>query len=170
MHPVKAVNQKWRWAVPGPGTGSPSAGGRQRLKAGGLRVTPRRLAILEEVSTSRTHPTAEEIYYRLKPQIPSLSLTTVYRTLEALAQAGELRVVTLGGGASRYDGEIALHHHVVCLVCGRIQNFTPPGDCLQHCPEEIRREFRLTDFTMVFRGICRLCQEGESSPGTQAEP
>lgn len=63
----------------------------ERLKQMGMRPTPQRLAILEYLQGNNSHPSAEEIYISLKPRFPSLALATVYGTLEALVEGGELK-------------------------------------------------------------------------------
>ena len=65
------------------------------------------------------HPTAEELYQRLKPDNPALSLATVYRNLRQLEACGRLRRVAVPDGSDRYDGRLDPHEHMICETCGR---------------------------------------------------
>src|SRR5947209_20372972 len=87
---------------------------RRRCTHLGLTLTPQRLAIYEFLATHDSHPSAEEIYREVKPELPSLSLGTVYRTLELFEENGLIsRVLTLSPQA-RYDANQDEHHHLIC--------------------------------------------------------
>src|SRR5512134_1780205 len=90
-----------------------------RLRAAGLKATAPRLAILAHVSKTRTHPTIEDVYRSLRRSNPALSLSTVYKTVGALLDAGLVRRVP-GAGALRIDGFGDDHDHALCRGCGRL--------------------------------------------------
>ena len=86
----------------------------------GLRITPQRVAVFEALHASTGHPTAESIYQTVVVDQPSISLKTVYQTLNDLTDMGEIRRLDLGSSATRFDPNIDDHHHLVCDDCGVI--------------------------------------------------
>src|SRR5215475_2556564 len=97
-----------------------------RCRAGGLAVTPQRLAIIRALLASDEHPRADVIYARVRREHPHISLATVHRTLETLCEIGEARKVTMLHDSARYDGNMAPHHHVVCVKCRRVRDIEIP--------------------------------------------
>src|SRR4051794_18324885 len=97
-----------------------------RVRAAGLKATPQRLAIVREIVRDPTHPTAQELYERLLPEMPSMSFATVYNTLDALAARGLCSVRSLAPGASRFDPNMTPHDHLVCDECGLVRDVEPP--------------------------------------------
>jgi len=92
----------------------------ERLRRAGLRATGSRLAILTALEEDRRHPTAEMIHETLQTTFPSLSLSTVYATLETFVRLGLLRRVSPQGGRLRVDGTTDDHDHAVCRTCGAV--------------------------------------------------
>src|SRR6202046_3748426 len=93
------------------------------LKLAGLKMTPQRLAIVRLLAEDDTHPTAQDLFERLRPAFPSMSFATVYNTLDALARAGLAGIVRLPGkrgDAARFDPNGSPHHHAVCDACGTV--------------------------------------------------
>ncbi len=86
----------------------------------GLRITPQRVAVFEALQGSTGHPTAETIYRMVSADMPSISLRTVYQTLNDLTEMGEIKSLDLGVEATRFDPNIDDHHHLVCDECGLI--------------------------------------------------
>ena len=84
----------------------------------GLRITPQRVAVFEALHESSGHPTAESIYQTVAVDQPSISLKTVYQTLNDLTEMGEIRRLDLGSAATRFDPNTNDHHHLVCDECG----------------------------------------------------
>lgn len=100
-----------------------------KLKKLGLKATPQRLAILKLLDGNKLHPSAEDIYKQLKPDFPSLSLATVYNTLEALAKAGELQEVGITVGKKHFDPDPSPHAHFYCRICNSIYDwYINPAD------------------------------------------
>ena len=92
------------------------------LRGAGLKLTPQRLAIVDAFADDESHPTAQEIFERLRVTMPTMSFATVYSTLDTLASAGLCSVRSLSPGASRFDPHVAPHHHAVCDRCGATMN------------------------------------------------
>ena len=97
------------------------------VRASGLKLTPQRMAIVRELAADPTHPTAQELYERLRPSLPTMSFATVYNTLDALASAGLCAAMSLVPGASRFDPNMAAHHHAVCDRCGLVRDVPAGG-------------------------------------------
>lgn len=87
------------------------------LRRNGLRITPQRIAVLDYIMSTTTHPTAENIFAELIKVHPSLSLATVYKTLDTLKNEGVIQGYNLGEESKRYDGNIAPHAHFKCTSC-----------------------------------------------------
>src|SRR5438067_6151638 len=97
------------------------------LRARGLRITAQRIALVEAFASDATHPTAQDLFERLRPSFPTMSFATVYNTLDALARCGltgELRISR--ATAVRFDPNTSPHHHAVCDACGAIADI--PAD------------------------------------------
>ncbi|HIE26937.1 TPA: transcriptional repressor [Candidatus Poribacteria bacterium] len=127
------------------------------FKAKGYRITKQRLIILNALRNTATHPTAEEIYNMVKPQIPNISLGTVYRTLGALEELGLLQKLVYGGSFSRYDGNVNAHYHAVCLDCGKVLDVDEP--VLSNLEERFSSEtgFTIVGHKLEFHGYCKDC-------------
>lgn len=127
------------------------------FRASGRKVTPQRLAVCAALYGDEGHPTAEVVYERVRATQPSISLRTVYQTLHDLAAMGEILEIDLGTGASRFDPNLADHHHLVCDGCGRVHDVA--GDVTGiRLTEGDTHGFRLSRTEVVFRGLCPVCQ------------
>jgi Fur family ferric uptake transcriptional regulator len=127
-----------------------------------FRLTKQRQVILDEVRKSHAHPTADEVYENVRKRIPRISLGTVYRNLDRLAEMGEIRRVQLSGGQKRYDGELTGHHHARCVSCGCLADVSaeavPAID-----PEACRVDgFSITGFHVELLGLCSRCRRAAS--------
>ncbi len=123
-----------------------------------IRMTKRRRVILEELRMFHTHPTADEIYERVRTKLPHVSLGTVYRNLELLSRSGVIRKLEIGGQQMRFDGELNKHQHIRCIRCGRIDDL--PGDPLPtQCDRDILAStgYELVERRVEFLGICPAC-------------
>lgn len=91
------------------------------------RMTPQRAEILAELQAAHDHPTAAELYERLRPRLPRLSLGTVYRNLDVLAAEGLAAKLAGNGAEARYDGMPAPHDHARCRCCGAVADIPVQG-------------------------------------------
>ncbi len=137
----------------------------EAFRARGLKVTPQRQAIFSALVGNTAHPTAESVYAAVSVHLPTISLRTVYQTLNDLAEMGELNHVHLGTGSSRYDPNLAPHHHLVCTECGEVTDVHAHFDHLGLGPTEAAG-YALGSTEIVFRGVCPACQrtDSETSP------
>ena len=90
------------------------------LRKNGYKVTPQRLAVYEAINHNPTHPNAEAIYKILQPNYPSMSLATVYKTMEIFAKIGVVQVLQCAEDAHRYDYNTTPHAHIRCEKCNRV--------------------------------------------------
>jgi Fur family transcriptional regulator, peroxide stress response regulator len=99
---------------------------RQRLEEGGIKATHQRLVILEALTETQEHLSAELLHERLRLEQPSLSLGTVYRTLEIFADAGLIRHVSNKQGTMLFDAHLEDHHHIICKDTHEVLDYTDP--------------------------------------------
>jgi Fur family peroxide stress response transcriptional regulator len=120
-----------------------------------------REAILGLVRQTKSHPTAEAIYAKLKHRFPRLSLGTVYRNLHILVQQGMIREVRFGSGRDRYDGHLEPHYHFVCRRCEELIDLDMPiRDDLEAAAARMGR-FKIEEHSIVFQGLCASCRQIE---------
>ncbi len=93
-----------------------------KLREHGIKVTPQRLAICNEILSRKDHPTADMLYSSLKKSFPTLSVATLYKTLQLLKKLGFIQEVESIEGHIRFDPNMSLHINLICLGCGDIQD------------------------------------------------
>lgn len=125
----------------------------------GLRNTVQKRAILEGLLDLDTHPTADEVHERVTREFPEISRTTVYRALEGFARLGLITKACHPGNATRYDTNIGLHHHLVCLHCDAIVDISDPALDALILPDTSDLDFEVRDFRVQLRGVCRRCRK-----------
>ena len=132
---------------------------RQRCAEAGLSLTPQRLAIYQVLASTDAHPSAEDVYRRVKPSVPSLSLGTVYRTLELFENHGLVSRLYAGGDEARFDANLEPHHHLVCVRCHRVIDFQDAR--LEELPLEgaAPAGFHVQAHRIDFLGLCQRCQQ-----------
>jgi len=128
-----------------------------RLKQLGLRLTPQRMAIAKYVLETDTHPTAEDVYHKIKPDYSTMSLATVYSTLDMLVRAGMLRAVTTRD-AIRYDSNPLQHVNLICLNCGKVIDvgYDDMDDVAKEKAEKCG--FHIVDKQFLVYGYCKSCR------------
>ncbi len=123
-----------------------------------MRETPQRRAVLDALHASPDHPTAQEVYERVRRASPGIGFATVYRTLNLLVASGQALELALGDAAARYDANTHRHDHVVCDGCGRAVDVdlpVPPAMVARVAGES---GFAVTGYHLQFRGRCPQCQ------------
>jgi len=137
-----------------------------RLREAGLRVTAPRVAVLEELERNRSHPNAVEVHRELNARHPSLSLSTVYLTIEAFAKAGLLRRIPARDGHLRVDGVIEEHDHAVCRHCGDVFDLPAQSPIPRAAPRGLPRGTRVLGSRIEYDVRCARCQaRHEPVPG-----
>ncbi|MBQ3059001.1 MAG: transcriptional repressor [Desulfovibrio sp.] len=121
------------------------------------RMTRQRAVILEELRKTKSHPTADELYSIVREHLPRISLGTVYRNLDFLADSGEIRRLESAGSIKRFDGNLAHHQHVRCVCCGRIGDVIPPVHTPAFDGLSVEGFTSVHDARLEFDGICDDC-------------
>lgn len=130
----------------------------EALERASLRKTPQRVAIVRAFVDDPTHPTAQQIFDRLRRQMPTMSFATVYNTLAALERAGSCRTLRVDGpagdGGTRFDPNVEPHDHAVCDRCGAVRD-VPRA----HEPSRgALTDFHVRSVERLYRGECARCQ------------
>jgi Fe2+ or Zn2+ uptake regulation protein len=134
------------------------------IRTRGGKVTPQRLMIYEALEADTSHPSAEAVFERIRQKMPTVSLTTVYKTLNELVAIGELRRFDVNG-VSHFDPRTDAHAEAVCLRCNAIQDVefrgAPTAPAVQG--------FEIVGQTQTFYGYCESCRPlgyGAAQDGT----
>lgn len=120
------------------------------------RMTRQRMVILEELKKLHTHPTADELYAMVRARLPRISLGTVYRNLDFLAETGEILKLEAAGSIRRFDGDVRPHQHIRCTRCGRVGDIMPPFPAPDVTGLQVEG-FTVTRARVEFEGVCDAC-------------
>ncbi len=115
--------------------------------------------VLQTLLANRVHPTADELYYILKPSHPELSLATVYRNLNQLAKHGMVLKIAVPTGADRFDGTITEHHHMICTTCGKVTDLPENYSPNINLDEASNGGNKITGYNIMFYGQCCDCNK-----------
>lgn len=121
------------------------------------RHSKQRDAIKAELMGRKDHPTAQEVFFSLKPTMPALSLATVYRNLSALANKGEINRLQTAG-EEHFDGDISPHSHFFCTECSRIYDVFSVDAMQEETQKELREIGTVSYQRLIYYGICRSCE------------
>ena len=124
----------------------------------GIKATRQRLEILRELAATGEHPDAETIFRRVRKRIPAVSLDTVYRTLRMLEEKGVIARVPSMKDRARFDANLDRHHHFVCAVCGRIDDFYSAALDGFVPPRAVADLGTVETVHVELRGRCRKCR------------
>jgi len=121
-----------------------------------IKPSVQRTAVMEFLLNNRIHPTVDEIYIALSPNMPTLSKTTVYNTLNLFVEKGAVRVLTLDEKNARYDVDISAHAHFICRVCSAVYDIFDVKPEVFQLPES--KEFKIEAVEISYMGICGKCR------------
>jgi Fur family transcriptional regulator, ferric uptake regulator len=144
---------------------------RQRMVEEGLRITAARKIIVDILSKSSQHLSAEDIFFMVRGINPSVGFATVYRTLDLLTNMGIVQKFGFGDGRARYElmggqNKESHHHHLVCTKCREIINYTDfieeEKELVEKTEEALarRHHFEIKNHIIHFYGLCANCQGG----------
>lgn len=126
------------------------------LTAHGVKPSVQRMAVMEYLLEHHTHPTADEIYLALSPEMPTLSKTTVYNTLRLLTAQKAVHQLTIDERNVCFDADTSNHAHFLCTQCGKVYDVPLRNpDLLHHA--EMPDGFRTEHTDLYFRGCCEEC-------------
>lgn len=117
------------------------------------------MAILNLLEGNTQHPSAEDLYKQLKPRFPSLSLATVYNTLEMLTKAGELQEINIKADKRHFDPNPAPHGHFLCRSCQGIYDLD--FQTLDLALPFDAKGYMVEEYTLYFYGLCPRCRQGQ---------
>jgi Fur family ferric uptake transcriptional regulator len=142
----------------------------RKLEQGSKRLTPQRELIIKIfLNHPGEHLSAEEVHRLVRQEFQDVGLATVYRTLELLTGLEILERISFNDGRARYEMKVReethRHHHMVCVQCGRVDEFQE--DLLEPLEDRILRErgFLVTDHELKLYGVCAACQRQANSEG-----
>ncbi len=122
------------------------------------RNTIQRKLVLDSVTALKNHPTAEEIYNKIKEEYPDISMGTVYRNLNDLALEGRIKKLSVPGTADRFDYITEPHYHMKCAKCGGVFDVRMDYMAALDKAAEKATGFRLYGHQTVFMGECSRCK------------
>ena len=129
----------------------------QVCKDVGLRITHQRLEIFEEFIKYPGHPTAENVFNKVRKKLKTISLDTVYRTILTFEKYGLIKRVQIIDNVSRFDINITVHHHLVCTKCKKIEDFYWPDFDNLNLPETTGDWSSIESRHVEIRGLCQDC-------------
>jgi Fur family peroxide stress response transcriptional regulator len=131
----------------------------EALRRKGYRATPQRIAICRFALRSRDHPTAQQIYKEVKRVHKTVSLATVYKTLQILTENGLIQELDFPEGQARFDSNVKPHVNLVCLRCGNIQDVDEPA--AREIVDKItaKAKFTRTGQRLDIYGVCNACRQ-----------
>jgi Fe2+ or Zn2+ uptake regulation protein len=128
-----------------------------RLRERGQRVTSQRLLIHDALRDLGRHATADEVMSAVSPRLPSVSLPTIYATLELLEELELVRRVRAGSGPTLWDPRIEPHHHLSCRRCGRVEDVEADFDAAGPMEAARRAGFAPEGIELLVSGLCAQC-------------
>jgi Fur family peroxide stress response transcriptional regulator len=129
----------------------------EALRSKGYKATPQRIAICRIVLNSRAHPSAQQVYYEVKKIHPTVSLATVYKTLEVLRDLDLVQEITLPKGQARFDSFMNPHVNLICLKCGSITDLDDATVKGISRKVAAATKFKPTGQRVDVYGICQKC-------------
>ena len=124
----------------------------QKLADSGLRATPQREVVYSVLLKKRDHPTADEVFARVKPDLPTISLATVYNCLETLVQCDLVRAVNFERGPTRYCPNLQPHAHFHDEQTGKTHDIDLPPELLEKVSSVLPRGYDAKSVEIIFRG------------------
>lgn len=127
----------------------------------GLKYSRQRASIKEYLTNTHEHPTADTVYLYMREKFPHISLGTVYRNLNLLADMGEIIKITTPDGGDRFDGHTEPHYHVVCSHCGKVFDLMLDESHIHEINRLASEKFdgTITSHSILFNGICAGCEK-----------
>ena len=122
-------------------------------------MTSQREVILNELRMMKTHPTADELFEKVRTKLPRVSLATVYRNLEILSAAGLLKKIETSGRQMRFDGNTDNHSHIHCLKCGKIEDVELKQGCEGVACIVDTLGYTIKCYRVEFEGLCPACSK-----------
>lgn len=122
-----------------------------------MKFSKQREQILETLKNNCIHPTAEQVYALVKPEMPSISLATVYRNLNQLAENGVIGKIEGLDGTARFDYCREQHYHFICTKCNKV--YDVPYNIAPEVADKVREQtgLKVDSYEVSLKGICPDC-------------
>ena len=131
----------------------------KRFRETGLKITPQRLSIFKLLQDNYTHPSAEDIYREILVIHPSISFTTVYKTLQTLRDLGEIQELSINPERVHYDPVTTEHPHTFCRSCKAIDDLDNGQDTSTSMKlPNSSKEFEVHNIQVHAVGLCGECR------------
>lgn len=124
-----------------------------------MKYSRKREMVWEAVKQSNLHPTADMVYQQVRKKDPAISLATVYRNLNQLAENQMIRRIVVPGDSDHFDCAMMYHEHMICTKCGRVIDIWPEQPLTEKFQE--LSDAAVTGYDLVLYGLCRDCMEQE---------
>lgn len=135
------------------------AGGAEKiLREHGVRITPQRVVILRALKNTGSHPDVDAVYRHVAREFPHISRDTVYRTLSMMEEKKIIGSVLSVGNAKRYDPNTTRHHHLICIRCRKIYDFSAERFDRLEPPALMTERFKVLRINVQLEGVCHDCQ------------
>ena len=134
-------------------------GFKQACVAAGIKLTHQRIEIFKILMATREHLSAEDVYSILKPEMPTIALDTIYRTLSTFAELGIVNRLKIIDDRVRFDPNLNRHYHFVCRHCKTIKDFYWPEFDALVPPSDIAEIGEVDSSYLELRGLCKSCAE-----------
>jgi Fur family ferric uptake transcriptional regulator/Fur family peroxide stress response transcriptional regulator len=128
----------------------------QYLRQFSIKPSVQRSAVMNFLLNNRIHPTIDEIYMALSPNMPTLSKTTVYNTLDLFVEKGAVRPLVIDEKNARYDVDISAHAHFMCKSCGAVHDIFTVNPSYFTLPQSDK--FKIDSVEISYSGICNVCK------------
>lgn len=129
----------------------------KELKSNSCKITPQRIAVYQAIKESTDHPNAETVFKKLYPTYPTMSLATVYKSLELFCNLRLIQVINIGENSFRYDGRTDGHQHIICTQCQKIEDLNNNiFEDLKYKVAEVSN-YKINKQQLCFYGICSDC-------------
>jgi Fe2+ or Zn2+ uptake regulation protein len=123
------------------------------------RMTRQLAAVYEALHADPTHPSADEIYQRVRQMLPQISLGTVYRNLQRLVEEGRIHLLLVGERIARYDPMLTEHDHFICLQCGEVVDVLLDRDRQVNVAPLLEQGFTVATHSLSVHGLCQQCAQ-----------
>jgi Fur family peroxide stress response transcriptional regulator len=125
-------------------------------KRSGFKLTPQRLAILKFLEGNKEHPSVDQIYKGMIKKFPTMSLATVYNTIDTLKKRGQVKELNVDPSKKRFDPNTEVHHHIICVGCQKILDVH--NEFPLDPPKIETEEFEIIGSHIEFYGLCSKCK------------
>ena len=131
------------------------------------RLTTQRQIILEELTKLKSNPTVTDLYEMVRKRVPRISLATLYRNLELMADNGIILKIEVGGTPKRFEAITKPHYHIRCSCCGKVEDMDVPvnDDLIKAAAKSSL--YQIQGHRVEFNGVCPDCQKSQKATAIQ---